>query len=298
MKVAVVLPVFNNLGFTQKCFRYFDDLIFSQKFSHASFSVVVVDDGSTDGTGEWLLQNYPEVSVCKGDGNLWWSGGVNMGAKHAIHELNADYLLLWNNDVIPSDDFFQQIDRIVAEGSSDTLYGPKIYYAGEERIIWSCGGIFDPRKGRKYMLGFNQPENDAFNEPVDVDWLPGMGTLIPATVVNKIGYWDETYFPQYHGDSDYTLRAGEAGFRIVMDPKLILWNDKSNSGLTHGNRIAGLYRMMFHMRSNDHIGKNLRFYRRHATSPMAYLYLVRYYTKLTGGFFKWKVLHLAGKKRQ
>jgi hypothetical protein len=76
-----------------------------------------------------------------------------------------------------------------------------------------------------------------------------------------------------------------------------LWNDKTSSGLTHGDTLRGLLKTMFSIRSNYNIRKNLLFYRRHATSPLAYLYLLRSYFMLTAGFIKWKILALFGKRK-
>ncbi|MFH0758620.1 MAG: glycosyltransferase family 2 protein [Bacteroidota bacterium] len=296
-KVAILLPVFNNLEFTQKCIRLLDEEAVQVKFTNCSFHVVVVDDGSTDGTGAWLAKNYPGIHVCKGDGDLWWSGGVNLGANYAMEEMGADFLLLWNNDVTHSGDYFEQIDRLLAEPEDMTLYGSKIYFAGDQGLIWSYGGIFDPQKGKKLMLGFNQKDGIAFQDPVEVDWLPGMGTLIPVGALKIVGYWDAENFPQYHGDSDFTYRARKAGFHNMVLPHLILWNDKTNSGLTHGNSLQGLYKSLFSIRSNDNVKKNILFYRRHASSVRAYGYLLRYYFLMIGGFLKWKMLSLLGIKK-
>lgn len=266
-------------------------------FPSIRYIVVVTDDGSTDGTGDWISKHYPDVVLLKGDGNLWWSGGVNRGAAFSIEKLHSDYLLLWNNDVIPADDYFSQIARIINEAEEKTVIGSKIYRL-ENDLIWSYGGIFNPVSGKKYLLGYNQPDSEKFLTTAEVDWLPGMGTLIPSDLIGEIGYWDEKVFPQYHGDSDFTFRAKKAGYHIVVDPCLRLWNDKTTSGLKHNNSFKGLYRTLTDTRSNSNINKNLEFYRRHASSWRAYGALATEYGRLIGGFLKWKLLSMFGIMRK
>lgn len=292
-KVAILIPVYNNLDFTKKCIKTLDRLISDINFVHCDFLIVVVDDGSTDGTEEWLTDHHPEITILKGDGNLWWSGGVNLGARYAVSEIDADFLLLWNNDVIPASDYFIELDKLVDYLPGNVIAGSKIFYSGKD-IIWSFGGIFNPRSGMKYMLGSNLPDSDEFKKPRKVDWLPGMGTLVPVDVIRKIGFWDEKVFPQYHGDSDFTFRARTAGYEIIVYPQLVLWNDKSSSGLSHGGTLKGLYLTLKDIKSGSQLSKNLLFYKKHSTSILAYRVLVVYYFRLFGGFFKWKLLSLFG----
>ena len=297
-RVALIMPVFNKLEYTSKCVNTLEPMLSDSRFSNSVFSMVIVDDGSTDGSGRWLREHHPWITVLEGDGNLWWSGGVNMGTAHALEVLHADYLLLWNNDVVPADDYFIQMDRLLGEIPSDVVAGSKIFQLGNERMLWSCGGVFNPRNGNIYMHGFEKPDSEEFAQPMEVDWQPGMGTLIPSGVIRKIGYWDQKHFPQYHGDSDYTLRAKEAGFRIVTYPNLALFNDQTNTGLAHGGSWKGLFQVLTSIRSNLNFRKYFYFYRKHARSPLAYLHLVKSYYKIIGGFFKWKVLSLFGIRKR
>ncbi len=296
-RIALVMPVFNHLDFTRRCLDTLRELIFNQNFKTVEYRVVVIDDGSTDGTAAWISSAHPEVDLVPGDGSLWWSGGVNAGARYAMEVLGADYILLWNNDVTPAADYFTQLDLIVKEADEDTLIGSKIYYHGNENLVWSYGGIFNPVTGKKYMYGMDHPDSDRYEQPMQVDWLPGMGTLVPVRVIESIGFWDEKVFPQYHGDSDFTYRASRAGYRVVVQPSLKMWNDKTSSGLTHGNSVRGLFRMLTNIRSNLNIRKNIIFYQRYATSPRAYCYLCRTYLKVIGGFLKWRLLSVFGKNR-
>jgi GT2 family glycosyltransferase len=297
-RIALVMPVFNNLEFTKKCITTLEPKITHKDLKFCEFSMVVIDDGSTDGTGHWLRENHPQVTVLEGDGNLWWSGGVNMGAEYALREMKSDFILLWNNDVIPSDEYFREMDRLVGEMPDNVVAGSKIFESGEKRRIWACGGVFNSRTGAIYMIGTGKPDSDEFRKPISVDWLPGMGTLIPAKVIEKIGYWDAESFPQYHGDSDFTYRAKKAEFDLVVYPELVLSNDKTTSGLKHEGTLKGLYLALTSIRSNTRIKTSFRFYQKHATSVLAYRTLFKSYFRMFGGFVKWKVASLFGIKKR
>ncbi|MEL6945455.1 MAG: glycosyltransferase, partial [Bacteroidota bacterium] len=64
------------------------------------YSVIVVDDGSTDGTYEEIYESYPTVILLKGDGNLWWTGAIRMGMEYAYKQ-DADYIIWLNDDTLP-----------------------------------------------------------------------------------------------------------------------------------------------------------------------------------------------------
>jgi hypothetical protein len=291
-RIAIIIPVFNALNHTIKCLGSLDRLI-KEPGLEQTFSIVVIDDGSSDGTSAWINDNYPEIIVLHGDGNLWWSGGINKGTKYAISELRADYILWWNNDVIPEEQYFQKLKSIV-DTSNVIIGGSKIYFAHNPNIVWSMGGVFDTNNGRKYMIGMGEQDNQSLMKKKSVDWLPGMGTIIHKSVFTKIGFVDETNFPQYHGDSDFTFRAKLAGYEIIVYPDLKLWNDKSNSGLMHQNSFSRLLKTLHDNKSNYHLGKDLHFYKKYATSNRAYQTLVHKYCYYIGGFLKWKMLSLLG----
>ncbi len=295
MKFAILIPVFNRLEYTKKALEQLDHLP-AQEFK-AEFSVVVIDDGSSDGTEEWIRTRYPEVTLLKGTGNLWWSGSINLGARYAIEELNCDYLILWNNDIRFEPDYFQELVRLIAESGNDIILGSKVYVAEDEELVWSMGGYFRPRSGKYDMYGYFEKDREEYEQVREVDWLTGMGTIIPVTVVNQIGYWDERNFPQYHGDCDFTYRAKLAGFKNQVYPTLKIYNYVRNSGVGHGGNFNKLMQLLTDTRSKSNLKKNLKFYRLYARSPRAYLPLIWHYIQIFGGFFKWKLLRLLGIQR-
>lgn len=296
MDFAIILPVFNHLDFTRVTLEALS--LHLSGIEGARFHLIVVDDGSTDGTSDWVKQHYPEVILLSGDGNLWWSGAINTGAKFAIETMEVDYLILWNNDIQVDDHYFQEVVAITANLSEPTVIGSKIYVADQQEMVWSAGGYFNPRSGKNDMYGYFENDSDELKKVRNVDWLTGMGTIIPRTVVAKIGYWDNLNFPQYHGDTDFTYRAKLAGFPVKVYPSLKLYNHIEHSGIEHQGNLRSLLKLITDIRSKSNLRKNLIFYRKYVRSPFAYLPLIWFYVKIFGGFFKWKLLHFFGIRKQ
>lgn len=297
--LSIIIPVYNGLEYTKKCLANLRSAISRANNDHYKVHIIIVDDGSTDGTSLWIKsQALSNIHLISGDGTLWWSGGVNEGVKYALKNLKTDYVLLWNNDVTAHENYFLELFMVLNEEQSyRTIIGSKIFTDAGQGIIWSMGGIFDPISGKKFMLGSYKSDNPDLNKPLDADWLPGMGTTIPVAVIDKTGLWDNKNFPQYHGDSDFTYRAKLAGFRIRVYPQLKMWNDTTNSGIKHNLSFKKLYRQLFDIKSNYNISKNLIFYRKYSRSIKAYLPLLKTYGVMIGGFIKWKTLSLFNIKK-
>jgi GT2 family glycosyltransferase len=298
IKTAILIPVHNRLSFTSKCLSNLNDIFKDMGEPASKFIVVVIDDGSVDGTKEWIINNYPETVILEGNGKLWWSGGINKGIKYAIDELGCNYVLWWNNDILCAADYFSSLLTIIDSNDSNIIIGSKVYYADVPEKIWAMGGFFDTRSGLKYPIGTDETDSEKFNQVIEVDWLPGMGTVIEKSVFEKIGYVNETDFPQYHGDSDFTFRAKLAGYPVKVFPQLKIWNDKSSSGLQHYNSFRMLIKSLYDFRSHYHLGKDIRFYRKYAKSPLAYKTLFSKYSYYIGGFLKWRILSWIGIEKE
>lgn len=229
--LAIVFPVYNGLEHTKKCIPDLKSAL-EKVQDGLKASIVVVDDGSTDNTSEWIKQNYPETHVLKGDGSLWWSGGMNMGMQYAFDNLAVDYILCWNNDVIASEDYFIELYRIMNNNVNWDLVCAKVLRLGSENKIFAFGCYFSKFTGLIEINGHGDNSNDdRYTRKIEVDWAGGMGTLISGHIYKKVGLFDHVNFPQYKGDCDYCLRAKKAGFKIVAYPELQIWNDMENTGL-------------------------------------------------------------------
>ncbi|MFW5803664.1 MAG: glycosyltransferase family 2 protein [bacterium] len=297
MKLSILIPVFNNLNYTKTCLLNLKSQLvdIDSEKEKIYFEIVLIDDGSKDGTYQWVLDNYKNVHILRGDGKLWWSGSINLGTKYAINELKTDYILWWNNDIIAGDNYFMELMKIIKNNTDYHLIGSKVFRLNEN-LIWGMGGTFNPKTGIKYMNGERQSDNQSYKKSLHVDWFPGMGTTIHKNVFIKIGLLDNKRFPQYHGDSDFTFRAKKAGFNLIAYPGLRIYNDVSNSGLIHKGSVNKLFQSMISIKSNYNLKKDFLFYRIHTSGILPYKVLIIKYSRYVGGFFKWKILNVLGIK--
>ena len=92
--------------------------------------IIVIDDGSTDGSTKWIKKNYSDIIILKGRGELWWSGAVNLGIKHALNNLKKEYILLWNIDTKPERQYFMHLFEILKD-----IVGPLFIYSGPPPVF-------------------------------------------------------------------------------------------------------------------------------------------------------------------
>lgn len=284
MRIAIIIPVFNGLKYLQKSLPPITEQI--KIIENYRFQVIVADDNSNDGTADWLNQNYPDIIVLKGKGNLWWSGGINLGVQYAIKNLKYEYVLLWNHDTICADDYILNLIKNIEKHDSNTIIASKVFFLAKPSVLFSMGAFFDPRTGKTKLNGYGMVDSDEFNHPVQVDWTGGMGTLIPSHIFTHVGLFDEKNFPQYYGDCDFFLRAKEKGFHMVAVPDLRIWNDKSNSGLEHNSKWLSYIRTLFSIKSNYNIVIAYKFRKRHCTSFIFHFYYLYGIVQYSGSFLK------------
>jgi GT2 family glycosyltransferase len=299
-KIAFVIPVFNRLKYTQECLVSLKQHKDSGFFTKNEISIIISNDGSTDGTDVWIRENYPEVIVVEGTGNLWYSGSLNLGIRYAFNTLNCDFIMVWENDIFPVGDYFDHLQRILETWDGKSLICSKLYYRLEPDRIFGLGGTFDPKTGKKSLIGRMKKDCPEYEKIMEVDWFLGQGVLIHRNIIEKVGYFDEVNFPQYHADIDYSLRAKKAGFSNIVYPDLKLLNDTETTGISHlkNKTLKQFLESLTSIRSNTNIRKDIKFYNIHTTSLLAYYSLIRKYFVYAVSFAKWSFLGWFGIRRK
>jgi GT2 family glycosyltransferase len=275
--IYIVIPVFNRSQFTRDCL---DSL---RKQSNQNFKVIVVDDGSTDGTDKMLEKEYPEVVVLKGDGNLWWTASVNMGIDWALKQ-GAAYVMTMNNDVIAPQEYIENMFKWIkikpeaVMGSVEIDANTKKINFGGQRINWATGS---------YLSLLDILPDDQQKGLHAVTHLPGRGLLIPRKVFEKIGLFDQKVFPHYMADLDFTHKILRHGFEMYCnyDARLFTYPQESgDSAIRRKKSLKNYYNHLFSIKG----GGNLRNFTWYAfkNCPKKYLpsYLMVGYFRRIGGY--------------
>ena len=231
VNIATILPIHNELESTKKFLvSYYDSIQQSSLKDHCS--LIIVDDGSTDGSREWIAELYPDVRMLRGSGNLWWSGSINLALRH-IENQSFTHFLLFNNDNIVQLNFFDVLAKAINEIGNDRIISSKVINIYPRQYVIYGGITFDRGKSR-YIV------NKDVDKAAVVNTAGGMGVLVPLSVIHKVGLFDDINFPQKSGDTDFYLRAEKMGAHVHYYPALIVYNDNSISGYTGNTSIQAI----------------------------------------------------------
>ncbi|MGQ1784696.1 MULTISPECIES: glycosyltransferase family 2 protein [unclassified Saccharicrinis] len=264
MKIYVVIAVFNRKSYTIQCLRLL------QKQTFKDFGVVVVDDGSTDGTSNEIIRCFPEVILVKGTGNWWWTKSMNEGCKAAI-EKGAGLIITLNNDTIFNT---LLIEKLVQQHQQnpDAMIGTLnliekeqayIFFSGIKNIIWWKA------KEVKYHKAFTPlPENLGGLHPTKC--LNGRGTVIPVPIFKEVNGYNER-FPQYASDYDLALRIQKAGYRCLIsyDVAVHSYIEETGGGKSFVKQSScTFFKSFFNPYSQTSIKMWYRYYKSHAAKPL------------------------------
>ncbi|HPR34583.1 MAG TPA: glycosyltransferase family 2 protein [Anaerolineaceae bacterium] len=206
---------------------YLEPLLASieQYSSGLTYEVIVVDNGSTDGTTDWIKEHHPEISLTRNQANL----GFTRGNNQAMEMAKGDFILLLNPDTFLTEDCFGPQLDFLRENPDIGITIPKVLNADGSFQQQSRRGDARPIEVFGYFLKLGKlfPQNKAFNGYLQ-SWLPedevaevkavsGSCMFIKREVYEKIGGLDERFFA-YQEDSDYCLRARQAGWKVMYVP--------------------------------------------------------------------------------
>jgi GT2 family glycosyltransferase len=192
--------------------------------SYTPLSIIVVDNGSGDGSVERIVDAFPEIVVRALPTNTGFAGGVNHALRTAL-PAETEYVLLLNNDVDPVADFVANLVTAIEQRPEIGIATPKIVMAAQSNQLWGIGGVMLPNWMR--VIGMNEPDDPRYDQQ-QLDFVFGCAMMIRRKLIDQVGLFDERFFV-YYEDIDYCLRAGQCNYTIGYFPHIHLSHDGSHS---------------------------------------------------------------------
>jgi GT2 family glycosyltransferase len=220
--LSIVVLTWNNFADTAECLHSLGQL------NYPRYNIILVDNGSTDGSIERLQATFPKVEIIKNDRNLGYAGGNNIGIKHALSN-GAEYLLILNNDTIVDRNLAAELTSISRACNNSGVLGCANYYYDNREKIQFSGGMIDWKTGDVIDTTRHKIDEGQFKALRQVDTVAGSCLFIPATVIKAVGSFDERYFLTFE-ESDLCCRVKKAGYTVYTCMNAIIWHKVSVSG--------------------------------------------------------------------
>jgi len=215
-RVAVIVLNWNGRDDTFACLESLRQL------NHPNYEIIVVDNGSTDGSVEAVQASFPDVTILETGANLGFAEGNNVGLRHALTH-GADYVLLLNNDTEVAPDFISLLVDAIEATPQAGVAGPTIYYFDRPATIWSAGGAIDWRRGDSRMMGLDEVDEGQYNAIREVGFVTGCALLTRREVIENVGMLDPRFF-LYYEEIEWCVRAAHAGYKILHVPQARVWH--------------------------------------------------------------------------
>ena len=208
-QVAAVILNWNNYDDSADCIKSL------QTLSYPAIDLFVVDNGSLDGSGERLDDEFPEVDVLYTDENLGFSGGMNYGIRHIL-KTNPVYIWLLNNDVvIPRSDVLDQLVKVLEANKEIGVVTPLIKYFPEtDRVLFRKAVVNYQNGNTKHISGAVDENELLYN-----DYVPYCSALIRSDILEDTGLLPEEYF-LYYEDVDHCTQIRQKNHKIVTAPRV------------------------------------------------------------------------------
>ena len=193
--------------------------------THKAIQIVVVDNGSTDGSSDEIRKRFTQVHFIDNSENLGFAKGSNQGMEWAL-DRGIEYTLLLNGDARLHPTAIHELMIAASQANDSVVACPKMYLGSSDPLaekLWFTYGTVKIWAGLFQNPAFNQVDSPAWSLPCDMEYASGCCMLIPARILREVGMFDESFFA-YCEDIDLSLRIRKAGFRLRYVPSAHLWH--------------------------------------------------------------------------
>lgn len=194
------------------------------KLDYSPYEVIVVDNGSMDGSADAISKAFSEVHLIRSTKNLGAPGGRNLGIRYANENFNYKYMLFLDNDTLVVDTSLSKLTEALKKNEQAGFALPKAYREFLSNIIMSVGIHVNLYSGSVYDIGAGEIDQGQYDLPRYVAACGAFGFLAKKEVISRLGCFDEIFNPYAWEDVDLSLRAGKRGVKILYVPEALIYH--------------------------------------------------------------------------
>jgi len=214
--IDIIIPSFNGKYLLEK---HLPEVIKNSDYLH---KIIIIDNGSDDGTVEWLKKNYPEIIIVRNETNLGFTKSINQGI--AVSE--AEFLVLLNNDVHPVRGYLKNIIRYFED--------EKVFAVSfnEDSSSWP---LVSWENGKLQFTRGKDKKTPRYSA-----WASGGSAIFKRSIWNNLGGFKEIYAPYYWEDIDIGYRAWKMGYKVIWDNESIVFHEHESTSKKMNQRYVSL----------------------------------------------------------
>ncbi len=220
-KVAAIVLNYNGKDVTLESLESLTGL------RYGNVDLVVVDNGSTDGSWEAVAAACPGITQLRVDDNQGISYGLNLGLRWAL-ERDYAHVLVMNNDIEADPEMLGRLVEVLESDPTIGCVGPKTYYFWDRERLWSAGGILRFKESVTRERGDGEIDRGQYDRDQEVAYVNGCAMLMRRRALEATGLWDPSYYLGVE-DADWCMRMKQQGFRCFYAHRARLWHKVSHS---------------------------------------------------------------------
>lgn len=218
LDTAVITANWNGKGLLKECLGSL------RKQSYRNFVTIVVDNGSTDGSAEYVMKNFPEVRVISLRKNKGFTGGNNAGFVEAMKDKGIKYLVTLNNDAVAERDWLKNLISAAKSDKNAASCSSKVLYLFNKDKIDTAGiAIYQDGHGQS-RGGLENASKYVKKE--EIFGASAVAALWKREALEKVGLFDSMFF-MYQEEIDLAWRLRYAGYKSIFVPNAIVYHAHS-----------------------------------------------------------------------
>lgn len=217
--VLVVIVNWNGKDILTECLRSLND----SNYPCDKYSIVVIDNGSIDGSQFAVSKSFPNVKVIANKINLGYVKAVNQGLEYGLNQ-GVEYIWVFNNDVVVAGDTLRRLVDVAGQDNKFGVIAPVVYEYENPDKIYNIGYRVN------FWTGFcikRQYGRDIFSDPEEkiakVDTILGCSNLVRSDVIRKTGFFNPAY-ELYFEEADFNARVWKNGFQVIAVKEAKVWH--------------------------------------------------------------------------